>query len=349
MWSSLIWAALNTGPVPEPLPEAQPEEVLVYGDRFARWDGTRWYAETQIGFASPWILYAKADHEVRFSAMQLRADLACDKAWRRGAKGFEVRCPIEQISARGVTSFPSEPWADLVLQELDEMLTGATLELLVTQDGRLADLGLDGPPANNRRATVIHENARQLLLQLMSNFNLRLPPASALSQNSWVEYGSTLFLPPTLSVWSNLSYTCPKVGHLVGSLPRPTSAFGGTSLVHQLTPYRGTLVLQSTGQGTVSDGYEQTRRDNFYALNFDGVSIFDPATGIMTERVYALRGETTASSAVEMTGSGNKYFHTGRIQLLGDTASIATGFTGRVVFAQDAAALPGVPVWAPMD
>jgi hypothetical protein len=348
MWPSLLLAALNTHPVPvEPVPA--PEEVLVYGDRFARWDGTRWYAETQIGFAAPWILYAEADHEVRFSAMQLRADIGCDKTWRHGAKGFEVRCPIEQISVRGVTSFPNEPWADLVLQELDDLLTGAVIKLVVTEDGRLTDLGLDGPPADNRRATIIHENARQLLLQLMSNFNLRLPPATALSHNSWVEYGSTLFLPPTLSVWTNFPYICPKVGRIFGSLPRPTSAFGGTTLVHQLTPYRGKIVLQSSGQGTLSDGYEQANRENFYALHFDGVSIFDPATGIMTERVYALRGETTASSAIAMSGSSNLYFHTGRIQLLGDTASIATGFTGRVVHAEDAAEHPGVPLWTPMD
>lgn len=348
MWPSLLWAALHTTATPtEPVSEA--DEVLVYGDRFARWDGTRWYAETQIGFASPWILYAKVDHEVRFSAMQLRADLACDKAWRRGAKGYEVRCPIEQISVRGVTSFPHEPWADQVLQELDALLTGAVVELWVTDDGRLTNVGIDGPQANDRRATIIRENARQLLLQLMSNFNLRLPAAAALSQHAWVEYDSTLFLPPTLSLWTTCTVNCPKAAELGGPSHRPVSALGGTSLAHQLTPYRGKLVLQSTGQGTLSDGNELSDRENFYALNFDGVSVFDPATGVMTERVYALRGETTASSAVAMSGSGTRYFHTGSIQLLGDNASIATGFTGRVVNADDAAALPGVPVWVPMD
>jgi hypothetical protein len=333
MWA--WWMGVALAGAPEGIP-VDGGEVLVYGDRFARWDHTRWYAETQIGFYKPFTLYAREDFEVRYSALQLRTTLACEKTWRRGPSGFQVECTIEAISARGLTCFDHEPRADLVLTELDDLLTGARLRFEVRDDGRLSEVGILGLSRRDPRDGAIHENARQLLKLTLSDFYMRLPRDAARAGDTWVEYDSPVFMLP--------SHAKIDVGPL-----DPRASLGSSQIVHQVNPYRGHLVVQSVGKALVADGSPEPATDNLFTAAYDGVAIYDPATGVMTERVFAVRGEITAGSPAAAVTSDIRYYHSGRIRMLQPAEQVDVGFSGRVVTASDAADHPGVRLWEMMQ
>lgn len=298
------------------------EEVFVFADKFARWDRTRWYAEAQIGFPLPAKYIAVENLEFRVTAVQIRSQFVCEKTWRRGKKGYEVLCDIEDVSLRA-TAFekkPNDP--DKVLQEMDDLASKAKIRLYVMDDGRVNNIDIEGISASLQREQIVRENIRQLYMRLMAGFNLKMPKQSQMFDNQWVEYGSTLF-----------------------ALPGMRSQSGGY-VVHQVNPYKGHLVVQSIGDALISDGVED--RPSFYSVHLDSVSIYRPEDGIMTERAYVVQGMTTASSALANGFSGGNYFHTGRVQMLGERERIDCGFTARVL-APNAPPEEGVPIWEPME
>lgn len=339
--------------VPTPGPEAteEPEEVIVIADRFARWDHTRWYAEMQIGFPLPYPMYAEQNWETRLVALQVRSVLSCEKTWRRGNRSFEVICDIEDISLRGVSYEDGSTHATDVLQDIDRKLTDTSLQLYVSDNGRVDNLDLAGFPGNNDREKAIRESTRQIMRRLMASFHMRLPRTSAMTEGQWMEYESPIFLLPTPVFWSPTGSNTDGPSVIPGGGSSGTStgitSMGGGYLLHQLDKYRGKLVVQSKGVATVSDG--QDDQPNYYSVNFDGVSIYDPDSGIMTERVYALQGQTTASSATANGFAGGLYFHAGRIQMLNPTDKVPVGFTGQVVPEALAAKHPELPRWKPIE
>ncbi|HMV66893.1 MAG TPA: hypothetical protein PKA64_08595 [Myxococcota bacterium] len=325
--------------------EREPEEVLIFGDRFARWDHTRWYAEMQIGFPSPFRFYGRTNTEFRATALQVRSVLLCEKTWRRGSRQYEVLCDIEDVSLRGVSYEMSNTHVSEVLQELDDDLSKAKVRLYVTDDGRIENVDFENFPANNRREQVRRENARQIFVRLMSSFHMKLPRSSSMHEGQWVEYDSPLFLLPTAQLTEEDLAAMEASG---SPAPVRLASMGGSNVLNQLDKYKGQLVVQSVGTATISDGSEDEDSENFYAVKFNGVAIYDPSSGIMTERVYALAGRATASSALALGGSGGGYFHTGRVRMITKDAKIDVGETGRSG-PPNGVALHGQIPWVPIE
>jgi hypothetical protein len=339
LWIAAAAPAVEaTSPVED---AGEPEEVIVVADKFARWDHTRWYAEMQLGFPVPFPIYARFNFETRLVALQLRASISCEKTWRRGKKSFEVLCDVEEVGLQGVTYDNKSEHAVDILRELDASIENAKLRLYVTDDGRVSNVDLEDFPALNQREQVIREQARQICLRLMAGFHMRLPKAQAMHEGQWVEYEAPVFLLPNPVFW-NESRGQLQMGTGVASR-------GGGMLIHQLNKYKGHLVVQSIGTATASDGNEDDTQENFYSLKYDGVSIYDPNTGVMTERVYALHGETTASSPLADGFGGSLYFHAGRIRMLDQTTKIPTGPTARVVPPVWQSKFPDLPVWTSLE
>lgn len=307
--------------VSEAAPTTKTEEIFVIADKFARWDRTRWYAEMQIGYPIPQRWQARENIEFRAISMQLRTQFVCEKTWKRGNKGYEVLCDIEDASVRAVT-FEREPTdPDKLLQEMDDLISSADLRLYVRDDGRVTNIDLEGIAPGTTRENAVRENIRQLFMRLMSGFNLRMPKPGQMYENQWVEYSSPLFV-----------------------LPNMQSSSGGY-IVHQVNPYKGHHVVQSIGDALITDGAD---RPNYYSVHLDSVSIYRPEDGIMTERAYVVQGVTTAGSAVAEGFAGGRYFHSGRVQMLDEHEKVDCGFTGRVT-APDLPPIEGVPVWEAME
>jgi hypothetical protein len=297
------------------------EEIVVWGDLFARWDDTRWFVSTES--VLPYELKLKRDENTEFETNQVlfQTVIACDKEWKLGKRRYEVACRIEDFAMRAaiaedVVSEKDVARAQLVLDQVDAKLTDATLSLQVAADGRVVNLGLDGVPRDNERESDIHETLRQVLSRAVVGFNLKMQRYNQLHEGKWAEYNSTV-----MSM-------------------RPGTP-GSSMLVHHLNRYRGHVLVQSIGKGVTSLGGD-TGTVN-YELDFIGVSTFDDVEGFMTERVWALAGTSTASAFFDQ----GSYANMGRITMLGTDDRPDCG-PSRVMNGRTQS-YPFLPRWIPHD
>jgi hypothetical protein len=290
----------------EPKPEVS-EEVVVYADLFARWDNTRWSVRTELFLPFRLPLNMELNKGFQTYAVQMETVFVCNKTWKLGRRHMEVDCVIEDFAMRSlVREKKPKPQRieDMrqVLQELDERLTGARIQLQVADDGRVTNFDLEGLKKDNRRLAEMHEVQRQLMRQVLAGFHLRLRREAVLKEGQWHEYNSELMTIPVP--------------------PELTASAGSSLLVHYLNAYEGYAMVQSIGEAGLFIDYGGGREVT-YSANFDGVALFDPEDGFMVERVWTLRGTPTASAQF-----GLGYWHVGRIRLLEEREPVVIGSTG---------------------
>ena len=220
--------------------------------------------------------------------------------------------PTDQAVRTSLT-IPFQVKVDKILHEVDERLTGAKLQIQVRDDGQVQNVDIEGLTSHDERTRRINETLRLILSRMMAGFDMKLRKWNNLSEGQWVEYNPELMAMPT---------------------PDFVASRGSSMLVHQLNKYKGELVVQSVGRGTIS--YGDGASENFFSTKFNGVSIYDREEGYMTERVWSLFGTPTASSAMADGSAGAPYWHAGRIRVLGDTEQADVGATEEV-------AMPGAP------
>ncbi|MCB9687078.1 MAG: hypothetical protein H6738_16920 [Alphaproteobacteria bacterium] len=269
------------------------EEIVVWGDLFARWDDTRWLVKTEVGMPFELVFAADMNKELQVREFQVAAVLHCSKDWKLSGKKYEVGCALEDVALQAAVSERNVSEADVeraqgILDEIDRKLTGAILQLQVADDGRVTDLDLEGITTHNRRQNVMQETLRQVVSRMVVGFHMKMQKFNQLHEGKWYEFNSTLM-----------------------SIPLPPGvpgSSGSSMMVHQLDRYKGHVLVQSVGKGTTEVS------GNLFTLAFTGVSIYDDREGFMSERVWALEGTPNASTLFNAAAS---YFHAGRIAMLG--------------------------------
>jgi hypothetical protein len=339
MWLAPIWLFADSF-AQEPAADDAVEEVVVWGDLFARWDDTRWMITNEL--IVPYRFLLRKDENAEFGSreMQARAVIACEKDWKLGIRRYEVSCEIEDFAIQAAIDEDRVNEDDIaraqsVLDEIDAKLSGADIQLQVSDDGRVTNLDLEALTASTQREREIQESLRQILSRMVVGFDLRLRKYNQLNEGKWHEYNSKLM-----------------------ALPRPPEITGGSQtgsslVVHYLNKYQGHLVVQSIGKGldqitiagasraSATPGGDAISRN--FTIDLIGVSIFDQDEGFMLERVWALKGAETASS---FFGSGG-YANNGRIAMLGTNDKPDCGPT-RVVNGRNQA-VSGLPKWEPIE
>jgi hypothetical protein len=323
------------------------EEIIVYGDNFARWDDTRWLVQTELMLPLG-VTFGSEQNQAFFShAFQIRAVIACDKDAKLSKKRWEVSCEIEDIGLL-VTTF--RQWrrerdrelVQRVVDEIDAKLTGLDIQMQVDEAGGVTNFDLEGLVADNSRERTIQEGLRQVVSRMMAGFHLRIPDHAQRS-GQWVEYHSELM-----------------------DIPSLTSSRGSSTMVHLVTPYQdGLQIVQTVGEGSASINLPSYSKEIFsssltseavemdsgkpsglggleqggaeapemnpipqnsgpgtesdieatYAMESSGVAVFRKSDGIMSERVWVVTGRPTAGA-----GGGTMsapFVNKGRIQLLG--------------------------------
>ena len=96
------------------LADEPPEEMVVYGDPFLRWDDTRWLVETDVLLPWPMRWLAAENWDFRAAGFQAKVVLQCSKANPLGTKQYEVDCLIEDVSLNAIAaekkSWRFMPW-----------------------------------------------------------------------------------------------------------------------------------------------------------------------------------------------------------------------------------------------
>lgn len=294
------------------------EEIVVWGDLFARWDRTRWMITTELGLPVPLVLARDENEEFQAQRLQIRAIFACDKDWKLSKRKYEVSCDIEDFGMKAMMNQrrmkPDRlEKAQRVLDEIDAKLTGAAVQLQVADDGRVLNIDLEGLPRRNRRMSAANETLRMVMGRLIAGYNLKMQKYNQLHEGKWVEYNSTIM-------------SLPNQGNL-----------GSNMLVHYLNRFRGHVVVQSIGKGTTQAA------DAMYELDLIGVSIFDDKEGFMTERVWAVNGKSTASTFFQ----DREYFHAGRVLMLGEKDRPSCGTSAIVNGPKQS--YPGLEKWVSIE
>jgi hypothetical protein len=353
------------------------EEIIVYGDDFARWDNTRWLVQTELMLPLG-VTFASEQNQAFFShAFQIRAVIACDKDAKLSRKRWEVSCEIEDVGLL-VTTF--RQWrrerdrevVQKVLDELDAKLTGLDIQMQVDETGGVTNFDLEGLVADNSRERNIQESLRQVVSRMMAGFHLRIPD-HAQRAGQWIEYHSELM-----------------------DIPSLTSSRGSSTMVHLVTPYKdGLQIVQTVGEGSASVNLPSYSKEVFstsrtseavevdsgksagfgavggatadapelnpipssdgpgtesdieatFAMKASGVAVFRKSDGIMSERVWVVTGMPTASA-----GGGTlsaPFANKGRIQMLGENDRPNVGSSMQVAW--PGRAMTGLEPWISIE
>ena len=308
---------------------AQDEEddaIVVYADRFKRWDETRWLIKTEVVLPKRITLEAKENYEVRIVAYQMRMIIRCAKDWKITGRRWEVNCKLEDI---GIQIVPFREDANrteknqVILDELYADLKGATLQMQVMKNGRVDNIDLEGISVGNRKERNRVETVRQLIFRMMAGFDMKLRKNNFLKTGQWVEYRSPLMDMP-------------------GSM---RANMGSALIVHQLDPYMGHLIVQTVGKGSLK--IDDTAGESYgdvptYGMVIEGVSVYEKEGGFMTDRVWYVAGRPTANFF-----ASSNYFQAGRLRMLGENQQVNVGPTRQV-------SMPGYSVgdletWSSID
>src|SRR5687768_1503853 len=103
------------------------EEIVVWGDLFARWNDTRWMVTTEL--ALPYAFGFLRDENLGFPSreFQIRTVIRCNKQWKLGRHKYEVDCNIEDFAMQAAIDHERIKADDIVgatsvLDEIDAKL-----------------------------------------------------------------------------------------------------------------------------------------------------------------------------------------------------------------------------------
>ncbi|MEQ1567942.1 MAG: hypothetical protein ABMA64_20045 [Myxococcota bacterium] len=308
------------------------EEVIVWADPFARWR-QRWTVATEVHFAEPPELIGWHNTSLELLRMQLRMVIACDDTGALLPNLHEVVCEIEDLS---IVAMPRVPRAsDLeVVRQIDATLTGAQVQLQVSADGKVPNVDLEGIAEPDQRARERAE-LRLVVSRAMSAFHLDLE-TPVRDGMVWQEYGSRLFEMPSLLATrggSVVTHYLDAVGpgmFVVQSI--------GEADVMPGTPVEFSTVSSSNSVSDMPRWYSTPSRH--YRSVLTGVASIDRATGVMTERVWAVTAPPTGPAR-------NLQYSTGRLRMLGADERVDVGPT--VVTTSADGRFPSRPAWVPLE
>ena len=306
---------------PQPIADDEVETILVVADPFKRWDRTRWFVKTELVLPFTLRFHASKNYEFASSAFQVRTILACEKEWKVSNRKFQILCSIEDFGIQASALDAETDTAErrqrtlAVLEEIDQKLSGAAVQLIVTRNGRVVDIDLEGLSKRNRREATISETLRLLMSRIVVGFDLKLDPSDFKENGKYIEYTSALMGMPILR----------------------QTAQGASIVIHRLQTLDGHSIVESRGKGNL-----QVMNAN-WSTEFAGVAVYDRREAFMKERVWTLVGTPTASN---WTGS-RVYNHAGRIVKLHPEQHPSVGPTTLVSFPHRAT--EGLRTWTPIE
>ena len=326
-------------------------EVEIVDDAFARWRGTRWLLQTQIGTPWPVVLLSELTREVQVVAIDVRMVTRCEVSASLGPRIKEVVCGVEAAS---VVAAPWRPVPSSYAEVVDETarrLRAARVVLQVHANGRVLNVGLLGETQTNRRVNVLNENLRQLVARAFAGLDLQRPTSMPLG-TVWSERQSQIFgLPsfryvalggvvgganataledrsPVANPGRTANPTSPgpvdvpspprnfapagTVQSPIASLQAPTSV-GHSTLVHEVRRQGADRLIVGEGTAFVDLGAEEPLG---YAGSGQDVAVVDARLGYLTERRWVVDLAPTAGNPLSDGVAGWSAWQLGSLRWL---------------------------------
>lgn len=262
------------------------------------WDWTkphRWYIENHVQLPLYMWFQTPFNHQARVNAFEVKVVVQCPAATQVSGKVWEMTCTIEDWSLSAEALPQDEHLLQPILDELDQLVTGAQPQLQVRGDGRLVNLDLEGIYRQNQRGGEVIETLRLVLGRAFAAIDLE---TSKKAENTWIEN----------TPW--LVY-----------LPVSNGTSGLAQIVHQVYATQGHLVdFQSGGQGvmTMAEGESSGGLVNRYDTRLEGKATWDTRQMRLLERQWTVVGTPTSSSAIASGTAGYPYVQGGRLVALSE-------------------------------
>jgi hypothetical protein len=232
-------------------------------------------------FATPF------NHQARVMAFDLRLVTTCGNAQVETKRVVEVLCTIDDLALSAAGMPQEEGLLQPILTELDELLTGSSVQLRMNHEGRLVNIDLEGMDRRNQRTGRISENMRLVVSRAFAGLDLQLPRGDELQ---WPQYDNWLLRAPSAEGTS-----------------------GAAEVVHSRnSSEQGFLTIQSAGRGLIVPG----EGENKFDTRMTSTAVFDLRTGRLSDRVWSVIGGPTASSWIAFGAAGYPYIQQGRVVAL---------------------------------
>jgi hypothetical protein len=237
-----------------------------------------------------------------------------------GKKASALACTIEDISLQAM-SIPADLGSlPAVLEDLDQKMTGAVIQVEMTNDGRIRNVDLEGIDKRHRRLNQIVETMRLVVARAMAVMDLQLPKkGDDKGEGNW-----------------------PQKQTLVTSFPSTVGTLGSVRTVHEIVENKDdAIIINSTGKGIAGSGRMiqvagQEQIANMYDIEYAGQSVFDRKDGSLTAREYQLRGTVTSSSELSGAWKGMPYMQYSKLMRLSNSEKPNLG-ESRPMVTKDAA------------
>lgn len=233
------------------------------------------------------------DAKENFNGWVLRVDLAvvidCKPTATLGKRGWELRCDILEAAVSALPMQEAIGQLTPVAQEWAASLEEGWLQVVLTRDGKVRSVDLEGVDKRIRRMQDIQETQRLLLTRLMAAFDLELPKkGDDEDRGGWSSNQSLAF-----------------------ALPTNEGTLGGVSVDVTVDKQLQHLVtLGIAGEGTVGSGTDATGSSNPRILlsgQLKGEAVFDTQGGALVSNRYFMKARPTASSQQAAVGAGFDY------------------------------------------
>jgi len=212
-------------------------------------------------------------------------------------KAWDLECTVEDVALLASAVQQDQGNIGVILEEVDEKLTGATIDLVMRHDGRVSDVDIDELAIvdNNRRTHLMEETIRIMGARAFAGMDLQL---SKDGTARWTQRSTPLLQLP--------------------------SSFGGVAYAtaeHRLVGTDGSGVfIESMGEGSMA--YDD---QNTFQGSMRSVAVFDADDGALRERRWVMQAAPTAGSALADAWSNIIYAQSGQVRRLVDGESVALG------------------------
>jgi hypothetical protein len=270
----------------------QPSASDVQAPEVLGWDWSRTHRfalESQVQlplfmwFATPF------NRQARVTAFDIKLVTSCGNAQVETKRVVEVDCTIEDLALSAAGMPQEKGLLQPILEELDELLTGAVVQMRMNDEGRVVNLDLEGVYRRNLRTGRITENMRLVVTRAFAGLDLQLPGTD---DRQWVQYDNWLLRAPSV----------------VGTA-------GSAQVVHSFANTEevpGYVTIVSAGRAMIIPGEGRNQFDT----RMSSTATFDLRTGRIADRNWAVLGGPTASSWIAQGAAGYPYAQQGRVVAL---------------------------------
>lgn len=264
-----------------------------------QWDWSqphRYFIQTQVQLPEMIWLAARMNKQARIDLFDLRLVTQCAPGEPLNRNKWEVNCRIEDIALSAEALPQEEGLVQPIVEELDERMTGAVVQLQIRGDGRMVNIDLEEVERVNRRFGRINENMRLILTRGFAGLDLPLPSGH---EQGWYQHSSWIMRAPSSE-----------------------GSAGSSEIVHRLIGESDNVVtIGTSGRAMIVPG----EGHNKYDTRMGGEATFDRWTGRMLERSWTMAGGPTASSMIAQGTEGYPYLQQGHVVALSEGQSWDVG------------------------